>query len=251
MSSSFQGKVALVSGGGSGIGAATAKILASRGASVVVSDISEKAAKEIADQIIAAGGKAAAFKADVAKAADAEATVEFAKKTFGGLHLAFNNAGIVGPEKLIGELSPEGWQSVINVNLNGVFYGMRYEIPAIIESGGGAIVNTSSIAGFIGISNIGAYVASKHGVAGLTKSAALDYATKGVRINSVHPGYIDTPLIAQWTNTGLKDTLVGLHPIGRLGQPEEIAEVVCFLLSDKASFMIGAQVAVDGGFTTV
>ena len=251
MSNSVKGKVALVSGGGSGIGAATAVLLARRGASVVVSDINEKAAQATVDKIISAGGNAAAFKANVAVAADAEATVEFAKKTFGGLHLAFNNAGIVGPEKLIGELSPEGWKSVIDINLNGVFYGLRYEIPAILESGGGAIVNTSSIAGLIGISNIGAYVASKHAVAGLTKSASLDYATKGIRINSVHPGYIDTPLIAPWTDTDLKTTLIGLHPIGRLGKAEEVANVVAFLLSDEASFMNGAQIAVDGGYTTV
>ncbi|MGI6066870.1 MAG: SDR family NAD(P)-dependent oxidoreductase [Bacillota bacterium] len=248
---SFDGKIAIVSGGGSGIGAATAKILANEGASVVVSDIRLDAAQEIADQIISAGGKAAAFCADTSKAADAEATVEFAKTTYGGLHLAFNNAGIVGPEDLIGELSPEDWQRVIDVNLSGVFYGMRYEIPAILASGGGAIVNTSSIAGLIGISNIGAYCASKHGVAGLTKSAALEYGKKGIRINSIHPGYIMTPLIAQWTDTELKDTLIGLHPIGRLGEAEEIANVVAFLLSDKASFVIGAQIAVDGGFTTL
>lgn len=251
MTSAFQGKVALVSGGGSGIGAATALLLASRGASVVVSDISEKAASETVERISSRGGKAVVFRANVSKAEDAEASVEFAKEMYGGLHLAFNNAGIVGPEKLIGELSPEDWQGVIDVNLNGVFYGLRYEIPAIIESGGGAIVNTSSIAGLIGISNIGAYVASKHAVAGLTKSAALDYAAKGVRINSVHPGYIETPLIAQWTNTDLREAIIGLHPIGRMGKPEEIANVVAFLLSDEASFMIGAQVSVDGGYTTV
>ncbi len=251
MSYDFQGKVAIVSGGGSGIGAETAKLLAAGGASIVVSDISLPAAEAIAAEIVKAGGKAAAFKADVSKPEDAEATVEFAKKTYGGLHLAFNNAGIVGAEKHVGELSPEEWRQVIDINLSGVFYGMRYEIPAILESGGGAIVNTSSIAGFIGIANLGAYCASKHGIAGLTKAASIEYGKQGIRINSVHPGYIMTPLIAQWTDTELKDTLIGLHPIGRLGEPEEIAQVVCFLLSDKALFISGSQIVVDGGFLTV
>lgn len=251
MSNEFQGKVAIVSGGGSGIGAETAKILAAGGASVVLSDISLPAAEEVVAEIVNAGGKAAAFKADVANPEDAEATVEFAKKTYGGLHLAFNNAGIVGPEKYVGDLTPKGWQTVININLNGVFYAMHYQIPAILASGGGAIVNTSSIAGFIGIADLSAYCASKHGVAGLTKSASIEYGKQGIRINSLHPGYVMTPLIAQWTDTELKDALIGLHPIGRLAEPKEIAEVACFLLSDKASFMSGSQVVVDGGFLSV
>ena len=251
MSNDFLNKVAIVSGGGSGIGAETAKLLAAGGASVVLSDINLEAAQAIADEIIKAGGKAAAFKADAAKPDDAKATVDFAKTTFGALHLAFNNAGIVGPEKHVGELTPEGWQSVINVNLNGVFYAMHYQIPEILASGGGAIVNTSSIAGFIGIANLSAYCASKHGVAGLTKSASIEYGKQGIRINSIHPGYVMTPLIAQWTDTELKSALEGMHPIGRMGQPKEIAEVACFLLSEKASFMSGSQVVVDGGFLSV
>lgn len=251
MSNEFKEKIAIVSGGGSGIGEETAKILAAGGASVVVSDINLSAAESVAAEIVKAGGKASAFKADVGRIEDSAASVEFAKKTYGGLHLAFNNAGIVGPEKHVGELTPEGWQSVINVNLNGVFYAMHYQIPAILASGGGAIVNTSSIAGFIGIANLSAYCASKHGVAGLTKSASIEYGKQGIRINSLHPGYILTPLIAQWTDTELKSALEGMHPIGRLGEPKEVAEVACFLLSDKASFMSGSQVVVDGGFLSV
>lgn len=251
MSNEFMGKVAIVSGGGSGIGEETAKILANGGASVVVTDINLAAAESVAAEIVKAGGKASAFKADVGSPEDSAASVEFAKKTYGGLHLAFNNAGIVGSEKHVGELTPEGWQSVININLNGVFYAMHYQIPAILASGGGAIVNTSSIAGFIGIENLSAYCASKHGVAGLTKSASIEYGKQGIRINSIHPGYILTPLIAQWTDTELKSALTAMHPIGRMGQPKEVAEVACFLLSDKASFMSGSQVVVDGGFLSV
>lgn len=251
MSKDFQGKVAIVSGGGSGIGAETAKILAAGGASVVLSDVNLAAAESVAAEIVKEGGQAAVFRADVANPEDAEATVEFAKKTYGGLNLAFNNAGIVGAEKYVGDLTPEEWQVVININLNGVYYAMHYQIPAILASGGGAIVNTSSIAGFIGIANLSHYCASKHGVAGLTKAASIEYGVQGIRINSLHPGYVLTPLIAQWTDTELKSALVGMHPIGRLGDPKEIAEVACFLLSEKASFMSGAQVVVDGGFLSV
>ncbi len=251
MSYNFDGKVAIVSGGASGIGAETVKILIEGGASVVISDINLEKATEFAEEIKKNGGKAEAFKADVANPEDSKAAVEFAKETFGALHLAFNNAGIVGAENHVDELSPEEWRQVIDINLNGVFYAMHYQIPTILEAGGGAIVNTSSIAGFIGIENLSHYVASKHGVAGLTKAAAVEFGKKGIRINSVHPGYILTPLITQWTDTDLKSELEKLHPIGRLGEPKEIAEVVAFLLSDKASFVSGSQIVADGGFLSV
>lgn len=250
MSTDFDGKVALVSGAGSGIGAETAKILATRGASVILTDINLEAAQKIADEITRAGGTATPFKANVADPGDAEASVAFARETYGGLHLAFNNAGIVGAEKHVADLAIEDWQKVIDINLNGVFYGLKYQIPEILASGGGAIVNTSSIAGFIAVENLSHYTASKHAVAGLTKTAALEYGKQGIRINSVHPGYIMTPLIAEWTDVALAP-LEALHPIGRLGQPEEIAEVVAFLLSDKASFVSGSQIVADGGFLSV
>ncbi|GAB3945427.1 SDR family NAD(P)-dependent oxidoreductase [Corynebacterium tapiri] len=247
----FDGKVAFISGGAGGIGFATAQLLAQDGASVVLSDINEEAVNAAAQKLVDQGFQALPIQVDVSKPEDSEKAVRFAVEKFGGLHLAFNNAGIVGAEHHTDELTPEQWRQVLSINLDGVFYGMRAELPEIVKSGGGAIVNTSSIAGFAGIENLAPYVSSKHGVAGLTKASAVEYARQGVRINSVHPGYIDTPLISQWTNTELKASLEALHPLGRLGTSEEIAEVVAFLLSDKASFVTGAQIVADGGYLSV
>ena len=242
----MQSKVAIVTGASSGIGKSTAELLAQRGASVIISDIDERLGNEVADNINTNGGKAVFVKADVSLPADNEALVNRVLKEFGRLDIAINNAGIGGPLGPTGEYPIEGWQKVIDINLSGVFYGMRYQIPAMLENGG-SIVNVGSILGNAGTSFSPAYVAAKHGVIGLTKAAALEYASKGIRINSVGPGYIDTPLLSV-LDDATKEHLVGLHPIGRLGTAEEVAQLIVWLASDEASFVIGSYHPVDGGY---
>ena len=248
MKYSFPGQSALVTGAASGIGEATARLLAANGASVVVSDLQADAVQRVVDAIVADGGKAVANVCDVADAAQVEAAVACAVTHFGALHLAVNNAGIGGDSGPAGELSLEAWQRLIDVNLSGVAYGLRYQIPAILAAGGGAIDNLSSILGLVGDAGSPAYVASKHGVTGLTRSAALAHSAQGIRINSIHPGYVETPILAN-LDAEARAAAVGLHPIGRLGKPEEIAHAIAFLLSDGASFITGATLVADGGYT--
>ena len=248
MKYSFSGRVALVTGAGSGIGEAIARLLASNGLSVVVSDVSADNAKRVAKLISTDGGQAVANVADVARIDDVQAAVACAVDMFGGLHFAVNNAGISGDQSPVGELDPAAWSRVIDINLNGVFYGLRHQIPAILRSGGGAIVNVSSILGVVGDAANPAYVAAKHGVTGLTRSAGLAYASKGIRINSIHPGYVRTPILDFLDESALQKA-VDLHPIGRLGTSDEIAHAVAFLLSEGSSFLVGTQLIADGGYT--
>ena len=244
----LEGKVAIVTGAGSGIGRAIALLYAAEGAKVVVSDIVEKGGNETVSEIESNGGKAFFVKADTSKPDDSKNVVELAVKQFGGLHIAVNNAGIGGPLKPIGEYPIDGWDKVISINLSGVFYGLRYQIPAMLSSGGGSIVNIASILGKVGTKLSSAYVSAKHGVIGLTETAALEYADQKIRVNSIGPGYIITPLLTNNLNDAAMKALVGLHPMGRLGTSGEVAELALWLNSDKASFVTGAYYNVDGGY---
>ena len=244
----LENKVAIVTGAGSGIGKAISLLYAAEGAKIVVSDIDEKGGNETVSEIKAKGGEAFFVKADTSKPEDNKNVVEQAVKQFGGLHIAVNNAGIGGPLTLVGDYPIDGWDKVISINLSGVFYGLRYQIPAMLSSGGGSIVNVASILGKVGTKNSSAYVAAKHGVIGLTEAAALEYADKKIRINAIGPGYIMTPLIEKTLDEAAIKALVGLHPIGRLGTSEEVAELALWLNSDKASFVTGAYYNVDGGY---
>jgi NAD(P)-dependent dehydrogenase (short-subunit alcohol dehydrogenase family) len=248
MTNMFENKVAMVTGGGSGIGAAMARRFAEEGATVVVADLDEKAAGKVASAIEKDGGTAVAVRQDVGDPESVEKSVDFAVQKFGRLDVAVNNAGITGDLSPTADYSLEGWDKVIAVNLSGVFYGMKYQIPAMLRLGGGSIVNIASILGSVGARDSAGYNAAKHGVVGLTKTAALEYSSEGVRVNAIGPGYIETPLLNA-LDSEVHDGLVDLHPIGRLGKPEEVAELALFLASDRASFVNGSYHLVDGGYT--
>jgi NAD(P)-dependent dehydrogenase (short-subunit alcohol dehydrogenase family) len=243
----LENKVAIITGAGSGIGRSTAELFAKEGAKVVVSDINEKNGNTAVEEITKNGGEAFFIKADSSKPEDNEALVKQALEKYGSLDIAVNNAGIGGPLGATAEYPLDGWKKVIDINLSGVFYGLRYQIPAMLKKGG-SIINIASILGQAGAKLSPAYVAAKHGVVGLTKAAALEYADKKVRINSVGPGYIKTPLVMNTLDKDALDALVGLHPVGRLGESEEIAEMILWLASSKSSFVTGAYYPVDGGY---
>ena len=241
------GKVALVTGGGSGIGRQACLVFAREGARVVVCDVAVEGGEETVGQIEQAGGQATFIRADVAQAAEVEALVAKTVETYGRLDCAYNNAGIAGRTARVADDSEQNWERILAINLKGVWLCLKYEIAHMLTQGGGAIVNTASDAGLIGLRRAGAYVASKHGVVGLTKTAALEYAKANIRVNAVCPGPIDTPMLREASERVI-DAMATAQPNGRLGQPREIAEAAVWLCSDAASFVTGHPMPVDGGY---
>ncbi|AHM02520.1 3-oxoacyl-[acyl-carrier protein] reductase [Roseibacterium elongatum DSM 19469] len=242
----FDTKTAIVTGAASGIGFAIARELAQSGATVLLADLSAEASAEKAEEI---GHGALSCSTDVAKPEQVEAMVKLAIARTGRLDLLVNNAGIGGPAEPTGSYPLEDWHRVIDVNLHGVFYGMRYAIPAMIAGGGGAIVNISSILGSVGFATASPYVASKHALLGLTRTAAIEHAPDNIRVNAVGPGFIHTPLIDTHLDPATQEALAAMHPVGRMGTSDEVASLTCYLLSDQASFVTGSYHLVDGGYT--
>jgi NAD(P)-dependent dehydrogenase (short-subunit alcohol dehydrogenase family) len=248
----LRGKTAIVTGASAGIGRATARALAVAGAAVVLADVDSARGEKAADELRAEGHRALFVAVDVSDDLQVAAMVARTVEEFGGLDLAFNNAGVEGTPAITHECSRENWDRTLAINLTGVWNCMRHEIPRMLERGGGSIVNCSSVAGLVGFASIPAYTASKHGVVGLTRTAALEYAEQGIRVNAVCPGVIDTEMVARFTGgrPEAAAAMVATEPVGRLGRPEEIADAVVWLCSDRSSFVTGQAIAVDGGFVT-
>ena len=250
MSGRFAGRGILVTGAGSGIGRAAAQLFAKDGGRLIVVDQDEGEAEATATSIREAGGEALAIGADVSREADCRAMVERAVAAYGKLNVAFNNAGVGASGFAVADEEEVAFSRLIDVNLKGIFLSMKYEIPAMLAAGGGTIVNTASVAGLVGERGIGAYAASKHGVVGLTRTAALDYIGQGIRINAVCPGATRTRILADWfQDPKVEEFILSRHPIGRIAEPEEIGRAVLFLASEDASFIVGQALAVDGGLT--
>lgn len=248
---SFEGKTALVTGAAGGIGRASARLFARHGANVAVADINVAGAADTVKIIEAEGGAALAVEADVADPASVQDMVRATVERFGRLDIAHNNAGIKGADAPVAEMDDDVWRAGVGIMLDGVFYCMKHEIPEMLKVGGGAIVNTSSGAGLIGVPRFANYVAAKHGVIGLTKAAALEYIGQNVRINAVCPGTARSQMVDQWMqgSAEAEASVAALHPIGRIAEPQEIAEAAVWLASDAASFVVGTALAVDGGYT--
>lgn len=241
-------KVAIVTGASSGIGQAIAYQLGTEGARVVISDVDDEHGQQTLARLVDRKVDAVYVRADIAKAADCEALVATAVERFGGLDIAVNNAGISGPLAPVGEYPIDGWDKVIAVNLSGVFYGMRFQIPAMLARGGGSIINITSILGQVGFRNASAYVSAKHGIVGLTQTAALEYGPQRIRVNAVAPGFIKTPMVENALPPEAMAQLAALHAVGRMGESPEVAELVTWLASDRASFVTGAYYPIDGGY---
>jgi len=248
MNKTLKNKVAIITGASSGIGKATAILFAREGCKLMLSDMDEKNGLAVVDEIRKQNGEASFLKTDVSLAVDHRLLVDATIKEYGKLDIAVNNAGIGGPLAPTGEYPLDGWDKVIATNLTGVFLGMRFQLPAMLANQGGVIVNMASILGQVGTKFSPAYVSAKHGMVGLTKAAALEYADKNIRINSVGPGYILTPLLTNTLDQPILNGLKSLHPMGRLGESEEVAELVLWLASSKSSFVTGSYYPVDGGY---
>jgi NAD(P)-dependent dehydrogenase (short-subunit alcohol dehydrogenase family) len=246
----LKNKVAIVTGGASGIGRATVELFTREGAAVVAADVTDEAGQQLADAIRGAGGSCTFVHADVSSEAEVEAMVQFALSHYGRLDVLFNNAGIEGDQAPTAEATTENWDRVIGVNLKGTFFGLKHGIAAMLGRGGGSIINNASVAGLVGFAGISAYCASKGGVVQLTKTAALEYAAQGIRVNCVCPGVIDTPMVQRFTHgdPAITEQFTALEPVGRLGRASEVAELALFLASDRSSFVTGAVIPVDGGF---